>query len=239
MRIDIIATVNEVKHEDILNKTVIIIDVLRSSTTIITALARRCECVIPVETLGQAKMLEGHDNYFFAGERYCKKIPGFDFNNSPTEIYQSNLENKTLVISTTNGTKAIQKVDKSSMTLIAGFVNLQRIARFISTHQNHVTLLCAGTRGEFAIEDGLAAGALVHELSLLDSRLEISDFARAMMSAYLFEQNHIKERLMVSTTGKRLCQMGYEQDIIFCSQENFFPIIPIVQKDRIFVHPFS
>lgn len=117
MKVEVIAQLDELRMEDILNKTVIVIDVLRSSSTIVTALAIGYREVCTTETIGQARNLES-DDYFLAGERYGKKIQGFTFSNSPCEIQEVPVTRSGLILTSTNGTRAIQKAKKGSLVLI-------------------------------------------------------------------------------------------------------------------------
>ena len=117
MKLEVVSQVDEVKVEEIKHKTVIVIDVLRASSTIATALAYGAAKVIPVETIGQARGFQG-SQFTLAGERYGKKIMGFPLSNSPTELAVAPLTGQSLILTTTNGTRAIQKSCKASSILI-------------------------------------------------------------------------------------------------------------------------
>lgn len=150
VKVEVISTVDEIRHEEIFHKTVIIIDVLRASSTIVTALSKGYEQVIPVETIGQAQSLQSETAYL-AGERYGKKIQGFDFSNSPTEIMAESQIRPTLILTTTNGTKAIQKAKKGESVLIGCLMNAKACADKALAYQRDITILCAGSRQLFAL----------------------------------------------------------------------------------------
>ncbi|MCK9909487.1 2-phosphosulfolactate phosphatase, partial [Microbacteriaceae bacterium K1510] len=105
MRIDVVPTVEEIRFEQISNRVVVILDVLRASSTIVTALANGFADVVPVETVGQAQACRG-ENTILAGERHCRKVSDFDYNNSPTALSKQNHQGKRLILTTTNGTRA-------------------------------------------------------------------------------------------------------------------------------------
>ncbi|CCQ94457.1 putative 2-phosphosulfolactate phosphatase [[Clostridium] ultunense Esp] len=237
MRVESIATVDEIKGEMIVGKTVVIFDVLRSSSTILAAFLAGVSEVIPVETLGKAFLLQNSET-LLAGERYCKKISGFHFSNSPSELSSQSLQGKRLILSTTNGTRAIQKAMRGEHVLIGSFLNGSAVAQKVLQIGKELTLYCAGSRNEFAYEDGLAAGFLINKLfELSKDPLELSDFSQLLYDGYLQNINRIEEVLLKTATGKRLAQLGLTEDIRYSSRRDTIPLVPYLQEGRIFVHP--
>lgn len=232
MRIEVVPTVDEIKLEQICNRTVVMLDVFRSSSTILTALAQGFESVIPVETIGQAYSLRSA-NHLLAGERHCKKIADFDFNNSPSEIARGHYQQKHLVITTTNGTRAIQKAERSAQLLIGAFLNATACIKKAMANKADITLYCAGTRQEFALEDGLAAGYMIHQAKKFASHVVACDLGEVLEGSYLQYADQLPQRLMQSTTGKRLVHYHFQDDLQFCSQVDLYRIVPVVKDRRI------
>lgn len=232
VKVEVIPTVNEVHWEEIYHKTVIVVDVLRSSSTIVTALARGFREIVPVETIGQAQQLYTEETYL-AGERFGKKIQGFHFSNSPGEVEKVDEIRPTLILTTTNGTKAIQKANKSETLLIGCLLNGAACAARAAELKQDVTILSPGSRQFFAFEDGLAAGLIISEIRDKCSDLCLNDMGMAMEAAYLHCRENICEILEQTATGKRLIQMGLKEDVERCSRINSSGLIPVLQKDRI------
>ncbi|MGC5324403.1 2-phosphosulfolactate phosphatase [Brevibacillus sp. SYSU BS000544] len=238
MRIEVVPTVEEIRQDHISNHTVVMIDVLRASSTILTALANGFEQVIPVETIGQAYTLRTSQT-ILAGERHCKKISDFDFNNSPTELAKGNHKGFQLVLTTTNGTRAIQKAERSAHLLIGSFLNATACMRVAAEKKLDITLYCAGSRQEFALEDGLAAGCMIHKLKTLLPNIQVCDLGEALEASYLYDADKLPQRLQQTTTGRRLVQHQFMADLAFCAQVDLFSIVPVVKERRILPHLVS
>ncbi|WP_134683160.1 2-phosphosulfolactate phosphatase [Brevibacillus migulae] len=238
MRLEVVPTVGEIKLEQISNRVVIVIDVLRASSTIVTALHQGFEAVIPVETAGQALSLRNEAS-ILAGERYCKKHPSFDLNNSPTSLFQQEYGGKHLILSTTNGTRAIQKADRAHAVLIGCLLNATSCMKHALTYRLDITLYCAGTREEFALEDGLAAGLMIEIAKQSVPQAQICDLGEALHATYLQLAPKLPELLADTTTGKRLVRHQFQKDILFCGQIDFCTIVPTVKEGRILRHLVS
>lgn len=234
MKIEVVSKVDEVKFDEINHKTVIVIDVLRASSTIVAALAHGASEVIPVETIGQARSYQG-EQYILAGERYGKRVSGFPLTNSPTEMANTPLNGHSLVLTTTNGTRAIHKSWKADAILIGSFLNGLACARMAHQLRKDITILCAGSRQEFALEDGICSGYLVSLLQQTISDLIINDFGLAMLASYQGYKNDLFQVLRTTATGKRLVQAGNEEDIDFCAQKDLYSFVPTVRTESIIV----
>ena len=241
MLVEVISTVDEVKQETLFKKTIIIVDVLRTSTTIITALASGAKWIIPVETIGQAKTLRNtNSEILLAGDRYSKKIPEFDLGNSPTEFLNRNVENRSIALSTSDGTRAIQKVGKGGNILIGGFLNGESCAQKSIQFKRDILILCVGNRNEFALEDGLAAGYLIDELAKASNQsIETNDLAKSMYGMYKFYEYNLLNIIKQSDTAKRLIQLGYTDDVHFSSSKNKYPICPLYDPLLNIIQPSS
>lgn len=238
MRIDVVPTVEEIRSDQIRNRVVIVIDVLRASSTIVTALGNGFLSVIPVETIGQANSLRTA-NSVLAGERHCRKIPEFDCNNSPTELASKKLAGRELILTTTNGTRAIQKAERASILLIGCFLNATACMTYALSQNLDITLYCAGTRSAFALEDGLAAGLMIARAQTMRSNVHLCDMGEALRASYLYFADKLQELLPQTTTGKRLCQHHFQDDLRYCGQIDQYRLVPYVKEKRILPHLVS
>lgn len=238
MRIEVVPSVEEIRFDQISNHVVIVIDVLRASSTIVTALGNGCVSVIPVETIGQANALRTA-GCLLAGERHCRKIPDFDCNNSPTEIAARSLTDKQLILTTTNGTRAIQKAERAAALLIGCFLNATACMSHALSFHLDVTLYCAGTRSEFALEDGLAAGLMIAQAQKMAPHFQVCDLGEALKASYLFFADRISELLPQTTTGKRLMQHHFVDDVSYCAKVDQYRLVPFIKEKRILPHLVS
>lgn len=156
MQVQVISSVNEASSARFHHKTAIIIDVLRATSTIVTAIAAGASCIIPAETVMEARALQRPGD-LLGGERFCRKIAGFDVGNSPEEYTEQAVAGKRIILTTTNGTRAIHKSMRADHVLTASLLNAEACARAAIELRRDVVILCAGSHDEFAIEDGLCA----------------------------------------------------------------------------------
>jgi len=233
MRVDVIPTVDEIKNDELYQKTVIVVDILRTSSTIISALANGCSCIFTAETLGQAKTLKNQNPHFqLAGERFYKKVVDFDFGNSPTEMADTPMSATTIVLTTTNGTRAIQKALKGETILIGSLLNGESCVKTALSYKKDIVLLAAGDRNQFAFEDGLGAGFLIDQIKKnYNDFIEINDFGLAMYGAYKYHENELLEIIKSSQNAKKLIQNGLTADVEFSCQINSFSITPFVNDN--------
>jgi 2-phosphosulfolactate phosphatase len=237
MQIDVIPCVNESRYDEFINKTVIAVDVLRATSTIVTALSNGCKGIIPVETVCQAKNLQENGD-LLAGERYCKKITGFDLGNSPFEFMTPEIEGKRIVMTTTNGTRALHKSGKATYILAGAMLNAAACADAVLKLKKDIVILCAGTKDEFSLEDGLCAGLIIEETKRRIELSELNDFAMAMNSAFLHNQGRIEEAILQCSNGKRLCKMGLKEDVLYCAKMNFINTVPFLSGDVMIPYEF-
>ena len=195
----------------------IMVDVLRASTTITSAL-NKFEEIIPCFTPEEAFKLKSETGGVIAGERKGAKVEGFDIGNSPNAIKDFDSDSKTLILTTSNGTRILENMN--SKVLIGCLNNANAVAdASIELGETHVDLVMAGVWGKFAIEDFLAAGEIIYQISEKCSDCEISEYAKsAILASRDFDE--VKKAFYESTSGNKLKSLGYEKDIEFSLCKN-------------------
>lgn len=199
-------------------KIVVVIDILRATTTMIVALENGAKNIIPVENLEDA-LKHKQDHYLIAGERNGLKVDGFDLGNSPQDFTRDIVLNKTIVLSTTNGTKAIQASHGAKEIYAASFRNLDAMTKTLCDKQKDVILFCAGWKDKANLEDTIFAGALA--TNLLNHQFTTNDDS-TLMANYLWEnaKNNPAEFLANASHVKRFKTLHIESDLDVCLQMN-------------------
>jgi 2-phosphosulfolactate phosphatase len=201
----------------------VVIDVLRASSTIVTALQNGCEAMYPVSEPSEAFPLADGTAILSCGERKGVKIRGYHIGNSPAEFSKEAVSGKRLVMCTTNGTRAIRAAAGYGRTFIGCFLNAPAVASRLTEVGEDVTIICAGREGSFSIEDALCAGMIISELDG-----EMTDAAVASATMYEAYQDRIGEVLEESEHGRFLQRIGFADDIVYCSRAGVADIVPEV-----------
>ena len=210
-------------------KTTVVIDVLRASTTIITALSNGAKEVIPVATVEFAVKVSGGmfgGHTLLGGERNAQKIDGFALGNSPAEYEGRLIEDKSIVYYTTNGSKAIVKAKFSENLLVCSFNNLNAVAKQLANLGKDVEILCAGNNNLFSMEDSVCAGRLVKELGSLNDNVELSDSAKCAVALNQSFGKNILKMLEETEHGKLLAAHWFEDDLKICSKLSVTSTVP-------------
>ena len=239
MTIETILTPAEIPalvRRDLDDTACVVFDILRATSTFVTALHHGAAAVIPVSEISEAiAYRQRQPGVFLAGERDGIKISAaqsggvdFDFGNSPREFSPEKVRGKTIVSTTTNGTRALQACAAAKIVLAASFLNLSATAKFLNQLQPEtILLICAGTGEGVALEDVLAAGALADLLA--GERADATEVAR---------QNFLRAKLDLavaiagSTNGRRLLGLPeLRADVAFCSQRDVFDLVAVMSAD--------
>ena len=226
----------EIKNVELAGKLVVIIDVLRASSTIVTALANGCSGFIPIFSPDQAKKKAQEfkkERVLLGGEREGTKIEGFNLGNSPREYKKEAVKDKTIIFSTTNGVKTLEMAKDARKIIIGSFLNLQAVCNYCTNYQGDILIICAGRDGRFSLEDTACAGMIIH--SLRDVFPGVHQGVDANLTAQLLYEkfgHNILETLRKSQHGRYLESIGLGEDLKFCSQLDLFHIVPIY-KDGI------
>lgn len=204
-----------IKYSDNNQAIVVVVDILRATTVISTAFANGIKAIIPVESLEDTLKYKESKNHILAAERNTLPIKGFDYGNSPFHYINANINGKTLVLTTTNGTKAIH-LAKDHKVITASFVNINAVTSFLINQNNNIIILCSGWKGLFNLEDTIFAGALAKKL--LKSKLFNSncDSLKASIDLYSNSRNNLFQYLKNSSYRKRNKSKEIIRDTRFC-----------------------
>jgi len=205
-------------------KTVVIADILRATSAIVTALYHGVEKIIPVKTVEEAKKWK-EEGFYAAAEREGLVAEGFDMGNSPFSYMKPGLEGKTIALTTTNGTKAIMAAKDCKQILIGSFLNLTITAEYLAKDKNDVLILCAGWKDRFNLEDTLYAGALTRQLTDLYDFSTECDSAIASVYLYNMARHNMMNFLEVSSHRNRLRHLNLDRDVEYCLTENICPVV--------------
>ena len=227
MHVEVILTPAEIallSQRDLRASTCVVFDVLRATSTIITAFANGARRIFPVATIDEARRLhrESLPEALLGGERGGQRIEGFQLGNSPLEYTRGVVADRDIVTTTTNGTVALRACAGAGEVIAGAWLNIAALAAFLLAREQtpaHLLLVCAGTENCFALEDGLAAGALLSRLMVITpSKIACNDASLAMLA--LFEQHRETPlaAMQDSKNGKRLVQLGLGTDVAWCAQ---------------------
>ncbi len=208
----------------------IMVDVLRASTTITAALDKFSR-IIPCFTPEEAFKLKDETGGIIAGERKGAKIEGFDIGNSPNAIIDFDTDSDILILTTSNGTRILEKMN--SQVLIGCLNNAKAVAdASLDLATTHIDLVMAGVWGNFAIEDFLAAGEIIYQISERCSDCEIDEYAKSAILASR-DYNSVKKAFFESTSGNKLKNLGYGKDIEYALSKNSSKNVGIYQNNTI------
>ena len=212
------------------NSIVVIIDVFRATSTIASALYNGAERVIPVAEVEECITLGKELNAVTAGERNGKIIEGLLHGNSPSEYNRDFISNKTLVLTTTNGTKMLHmSLERGADEIITGsFPNLNSVCKYLIESQKDVVLACSAWKDRFNLEDTLFAGAIV---DFVGKYFTIHcDSSLMAQNLYSFHKADLESFVRKTTHWHRLSKFGLEEDMLYCIQPNIADVLPIYSK---------
>ena len=210
-------------------KTTVVIDVLRASSTIIQALQNGAKEIIPVASIEFAVKVSGGmfgGQTLLGGERNTKKLDGFALGNSPLEYTHEIVYGKTIILFTTNGSKAIVKAKFSENLFVAAFTNLNALASYLLKLEKDFEILCSGRGNNFSMEDVICAGKLISEIQTYNKDVELTDSAKASVSLSNSSGNNILSMMKQTEHGKLLIENKFNEDIKFCSRISISKTIP-------------
>jgi 2-phosphosulfolactate phosphatase len=237
MKIEVFYSPSQVDELFLRDKNVIVIDVLRASSSIAYALMNGAREIIPVSTVESAVKISGNlfgDVVLRGGERNGKMIEGFNLGNSPLEYTETAVKGKSIIFCTTNGSSAIVKSRYAKNLVVAGFVNMSTTLEFIKELNEDFSILCAGKQSLFCIEDSVCAGMIITLLMNDETiALELNDPAVAAAVLYKSMGKNLSRTIRATDHGKYLTEIGFKNDIKFCTDLDSVPVLPMLAGNSI------
>jgi 2-phosphosulfolactate phosphatase len=208
------------------NYAVVVVDILRATSCMTTALACGIESIKPFAKLEDCLAMKSK-GYFTAGERDGKKVEGFDLGNSPFEYMEPALRGKKIAFTTTNGTQAIAKSEGAKEIIIGSFLNLTAVTDFLAQKDHNILVVCAAWKGKVNLEDTLFAGAVVEKMKALAA--PACDAPLAAQRLYIQAKPNMMDYLKDSSHVKRLARLNIHKDIEFCLTPDQYNVVPLMR----------
>lgn len=238
MKIDVYFTPLGLNAGDVSGRGVVVIDVLRATSSIVTALAAGAKAVVPAATSEEAVRLTANlerDGIVLAGERRMLKIEGFGLGNSPREMTPEAVGGKTVYLSTTNGTPALVVAQGGDPVLVAAALNFSAVAErahAVFAQRGDLVIICAGRERQFALEDAYTAGRLIKTVKKGVRKLALNDAAQVALDLAA-QQGGWRDAFAASDAARQLAEAGLGDDVTFCAQPDRVAVVPVYADRRI------
>jgi len=223
-----------VAESDLAGSTVVVIDVLRATSTICQALTAGATEVVPFLEIDEAIAAAESDraNVVLGGERHGKRIEGFDLGNSPSEYTPTSVGGRRVFLTTTNGTRALDHARQAGRVVVGAFLNLSAVVASVQD-EPHVDILCAGTDGRESREDILAAGAIAERLIAHDrSSWKLDHAADAALAEWQTRSDELAVEFRSTPGGRNLLAIDMERDLADCARINALSVVPTLDTAR-------
>lgn len=238
MKIDIIISGDDIKESKLKNKVAVVIDMFRATSVITTAFNNKCKELIPFltveETIKKAEEI-GRDKCILGGEREAVKIDGFDLSNSPLEYSKEVVNNKTILMTTTNGTKTLTRCKIADKILIGAMINGKAVADMLLKLNKDIAIVNAGTKGNFSMDDFICSGYIIDEILKKKKSLELTDIAKTALLIYKSHEDilsYVKEASHYSV----MKSLKLDKDIEYCMKKSIIDIVPEYDRYKIKVN---
>jgi 2-phosphosulfolactate phosphatase len=242
MKLDVVFSPAGLTSAEVQGRTVFVIDILRATTSMCAALARGAKAIIPVASAEEALKLAqtiGSADVLLAGEKDCLPIPGFPLGNSPREMGELTVRGRTLVVTTTNGTKALLACQGAAAVYPAAAVNLTTAAekaREVLERDHDLMIVCAGRDGVFSLDDAYCAGRLMAAaLGSRKPRRGFNDAAIVSMDLVRRYGEDWERPLLRSRAGRELARLGFRDDVVDASRPDAYPVLAHFHDRRVTV----
>ena len=237
MNVQLLLTPFPLNKAELEKKTVVVIDVLRSSTSICASLLAGARGVIPTEGPGEAGEMWtklGPDNAVLAGERAGVKIENFQYGNSPAEFTSDTVNHKTVILCTTNGTGIFGRVTKAERVISAAIVNASTVSAALAADGKDLVMVCGGREGGFSIEDTICAGLLIDQLRTAHGFAPVlNDAAHLSYLLYDNNRNSLRDTIASGEHGRFLATIGLETDVDICARVDSMAVLPVLKEGRL------
>jgi len=238
MKIDVYYTPLGLNTGDLTGRAVVVIDVLRATSSIVTALSAGAKAVVPAASSEEAVRLTSNlekNGFVLAGERRMLKIEGFGLGNSPREMTPEAVGGKTLFLATTNGTPALLAAQGGDPVLVAAALNFSAVAeraRSVFADRGGLVIICAGREKQFALEDAYTAGRLIKAVKKGVRKVALNDAAQVSLDLAA-QQGGWQDAFAASDAARQLAEAGLAEDVPFCAHPDRTSVVPVYADRRI------
>ena len=237
MDVEVFLTSHILTEEDVTDRAVVVVDVLRASASILTALKNGARDVVPVADMAAASKIASNldpSGYRLGGERGGYRIEGYHLGNSPLEYTEEHVRDRTIILKTTNGTTAIEQARAARHLLIGSFLNAGRVVDFLENAGCDATIVCAGTRNRVSLEDTLCAGLMLYRLWQGEEPPGgVSDTAYMAFTQYCNDKDDLTTALRHCNHAQWLRANGFAADVDYCMQIDTLPVLPYYTENRL------
>ena len=235
-RIDVFFAPDELRRE-LTGRVAVVIDVLRATSTIVEAMANGAKSIYPVATTEDAVRLKqtlDREDVLLSGERRSRPIEGFDLGNSPREFTPEIVADKTIIMTTTNGTPALLRGSSADRCIAASFLNLDAVAADLAATDKRIAVLCAGREGRFALEDALFAGALIRSVRThRPGSIGLNDAGFAATALERRYRTHMAQVISHTRAARQIRDAGLTEDVAYCLTQNRHNVVPVMSDRHI------
>ncbi len=243
MKIDVLWVPSELEKVQVHDRVAVMVDVLRSATSVAAAIQSGARAVVPAASIEEAVRIAnslGRDQVILSGERHGVRIEGFGLGNSPSEFATPAVRNRTIVMTTTNGTQVLTALASARLVYVAALVNLAAVAKALDAAQQDTLIVCAGRDGRVSVDDAFCAGLLVAACSKRSGRGSASrprpELGDGAVAAWALAKEHSPvsaEFLRATQAGRALESIGLADDIELCARLDSIPELPVLRDHQI------
>jgi 2-phosphosulfolactate phosphatase len=234
MEIDIQLLPSPPDSDTLIDRTVVVIDVLRATSVMVQAISQGALEILPsarAEEAFQMAKVFPRGSILLGGERESKKIPGFDLGNSPKEYVAERVRGKKLILATTNGTKAFHLVSSGKEILVGSFLNIGAAARRCLESGRDLLIFPSGDEVDFSLEDTICGGMLIELITRKGKKsISLTDASYSAQILYQGFKDNLLGAFQLSHHGKELIIRGFEDDLVYCAQIDITRLVPIFRE---------
>jgi 2-phosphosulfolactate phosphatase len=215
-------------------RVAVVVDVIRATTTIVTAFQYGVRSILPVATVEEATQVKASaTGALLAGERGGKRLPGFDLGNSPREFVREAVADRDVVLTTSNGTKTLRAVGEGRAVAIGAFLNRAAVGHWLLCRGEDALIVCSGYEGIFSLEDAVCAGAMVDRLIGEGASITLGDGARACQVLWTRYAPDVPGLLRATGWGRHIVGIGLGADLDACARLDVTDVVPVMVDGRI------
>lgn len=212
--------------------TAVVVDVIRATSSIVTAFEHGCRTIFPAKSADEARALKAeHPDALLCGERKGKRIEGFALGNSPREFTHEAVAGKDLILATSNGTRTLRAVSPGRSVAIAALMNRAAVAGWLCDRAGDALLICSGYEGIFSLDDAVCAGGIADRAA--EMGVTLGDGAQACQLIWRRYADDLPGLLKGTAWGRHIIAIGLGPDLDLCARLDTTDIVPVLREGRI------